>query len=141
MTKKLPKADIDFERDLWKTADIFRGDVAENHYRYDVLSLVLIKRLSDRYEVRKEELQHKLEDLQSNYNNIDKEERSFVLEYADESIPKNELIMPKEASWHYLQDNAGQDDITVKVDWLNCFQERNFRFEKSNALQKLWVKI
>ena len=49
MTKKTPKADIDFERDLWKAADELRGAVAENQYKDYVLSLIFIKHLSERY--------------------------------------------------------------------------------------------
>ncbi|MDZ7604421.1 MAG: type I restriction-modification system subunit M N-terminal domain-containing protein [Cyclobacteriaceae bacterium] len=39
MTTTPPKADIDFEQDLWKAADELRGAVAENQYKDYVLSL------------------------------------------------------------------------------------------------------
>ena len=61
MTKNSPKADIDFERDLWKAADELRGAVAENQYKDYVLSLIFIKHLSERYEIRKDELKHELD--------------------------------------------------------------------------------
>lgn len=63
MASKTTKADIDFEQDLWKAADELRGAVAENQYKDYVLSLIFIKHLSERFDIRREELQHQLEYL------------------------------------------------------------------------------
>ena len=52
-----PKADIDFEKELWDVANELRGAVAENQYKDYVLSLLFLKHLSERYEIRKQELQ------------------------------------------------------------------------------------
>ena len=62
MSKKLsppakPKADIDFEKELWDAANELRGAVAENQYKDYVLSLLFVKHLSERYEERRQELQ------------------------------------------------------------------------------------
>jgi len=94
MTKKNLKADIDFERDLWKAADELRGAVAENQYKDYVLSLIFIKHLSERYDVRKEELQQQLEDPQSKYYTTDKEDINYVLEDSDEYLSRNVLKIP-----------------------------------------------
>jgi len=47
------KADIDFEQELWDAANELRGAVAENQYKDYVLSLLFVKHLSERYEMRK----------------------------------------------------------------------------------------
>ena len=60
-----PKADIDFEKELWGVANELRGAVAENQYKDYVLSLIFLKHMSERYEVRRDELQTQLNDPQS----------------------------------------------------------------------------
>ena len=57
-----PKADIDFEKELWSVANELRGAVAENQYKDYVLSLIFLKHMSERYEVRRDELQNQLND-------------------------------------------------------------------------------
>ncbi|WP_246000783.1 type I restriction-modification system subunit M N-terminal domain-containing protein [Pontibacter diazotrophicus] len=65
-----PKADIDFENELWNAANELRGAVAENQYKDYVLSLLFVKHLSERYEVRKQELQLSFFDPESDYYNV-----------------------------------------------------------------------
>ena len=43
--KPKPKADIDFEQELWNAANELRGAVAENQYKDYVLSLLFVKHL------------------------------------------------------------------------------------------------
>ena len=51
-TSKL-KADIDFENELWNAANELRGAVAENQYKDYVLSMLFVKHMSERYEIRR----------------------------------------------------------------------------------------
>ena len=110
------KADIDFEKELWAAANELRGAVAENQYKDFVLSLLFLKHLSERYEIQRDKLQGQLNDSQSDYYTQDKEEINAVLEDSDEYTARNVFMIPKEATWQYLQDNAEQDDIKVRVD-------------------------
>ena len=111
-----PKADIDFEKELWDAANELRGAVAENQYKDYVLSLLFLKHLSERYEVRQQEIKQSFSDPKSDYYNIDKEEQSEVLDDELEYQVKNVYRLPKEATWTYLRERAEQDDIKVKVD-------------------------
>ena len=116
MTAKKAKADINFEQELWKAANELRGAVAENQYKDYVLPLIFLKHLSERYESRKEELIDAFKDETSDYYTSDTEEQNYVLEDPDEYLSKNTYIIPKEATWQFLQDNAEQDNIKVLVD-------------------------
>lgn len=116
MTAKKAKADINFEQELWKAANELRGAVAENQYKDYVLPLIFLKHLSERYESRKEELIDAFKDETSDYYTSDSEEQNYVLEDPDEYLSKNTYIIPKEATWQFLQDNAEQDNIKVLVD-------------------------
>lgn len=65
------KADIDFENELWNAANELRGAVAENQYKDYVLSLLFLKHLSERFEIRNQELQLSFFDPKSDYYNIE----------------------------------------------------------------------
>lgn len=110
------KGDIDFEQQLWDAANELRGAVAENQYKDYVLSLLFVKHLSERYEIRKTELKQHLEDPKSDYYTQDKKVKALVLEDELEYQVKNAYKLPEEATWQYLRNNAEQDDIKVKVD-------------------------
>jgi type I restriction-modification system DNA methylase subunit len=62
-----PRADIDFENELWNAANELRGAVAENQYKDYVLSLLFVKHMSERYEIRKAELQKEFNTPGSDY--------------------------------------------------------------------------
>ncbi len=81
-----------------------------------MLSLLFVKHLSERYEIRHAELLRQLNDPQSDYYATDKKEASYVLEDPLEYQSKNVYKLPQEATWTYLLENANQDDIKVKVD-------------------------
>ena len=110
------RPDINFETDLWKAADEFRGAVAENQYKDFVLSLIFIKHLSERYMIRRDEIQAKCNDPNDNYYTTDKEEISYILTDPDEYLSKGVYMLPLEATLEYLEENAEMDDIKVKVD-------------------------
>jgi len=116
MTKKQTKADINFEQELWKAANELRGAVAENQYKDYILPLIFLKHVSERYQGRKEELIEAFKDESSDYYTTDSEEQNYILEDPDEYLSKNTYIIPKEATWQFLQDNAEQDNIKVLVD-------------------------
>ncbi|WP_396179265.1 N-6 DNA methylase [Flavobacterium sp.] len=116
MSKNTVKADINFEQELWKAANELRGAVAENQYKDYVLPMIFLKHMSERYEIRREELTALLNDKTSSYFTTDVSEINYVLEDADEYLSKNIYIIPKEATWEYLKANAEQDNIKVIVD-------------------------
>lgn len=110
------RSDIHFESELWNAANELRGAVAENQYKDYVLSLLFVRHLSERYEMRQEKLKQELSNPQSEYYTEDKGVREYVLNDPLEYQVKNAYMLPKEATWTYLLENAEQDDIKVKVD-------------------------
>lgn len=144
MTKnKTVKADINFEQELWKAANELRGAVAENQYKDYVLPMIFLKHMSERYEMRKEELTTLLHDTTSNYFTTDEAEINYVLEDADEYLSKNVYIIPKQATWEYLKANAEQDNIKVIVD--DAFDVLDatlakFRTDLKGILPRIFVK-
>ena len=139
----MAKADIDFEKELWDAANELRGAVSENNYKNYILPLVFIKHLSERYEMVYEQLDNQLKEPASPYYTTNKEEKAYVLADPDEYTRHNTFILPKEATWTYLKDNAEQDDIKVRVDDAfdlvqDLLTERNAQL--NNLLPRIFVK-
>jgi type I restriction enzyme M protein len=111
-----PKADIDFEQELWDAANELRGAVAENQYKDYVLSLLFLKHMSERYEMRKEEIKSEFTNPKSDYYTSDEAIQLTFLDDELEYQVKNVYKLPEEATWTYLKNNATRDDIKVIVD-------------------------
>ena len=142
-TASKAKADIDFEKELWDAANELRGAVAENQYKDYVLSLLFVKHLSERYELRKQELTSLINDPESDYYSTNKKEKERTVNDELEYQVRNVYKLPKEATWTYLLENAEQDDIKVKVDQAfvlidDVLGERNSDYR--GVLQPIYVK-
>lgn len=101
-TKKNSKPELGFEEALWDSANKLRGSVESSEYKHIVLSLIFLKFISDKFEVRK---------------------ANIISEYGDEYVDmvdfytmENVFYLPEDARWSFIQINAKQDDIAVKID-------------------------
>ena len=56
MAKKNNTADIGFEKEIWKAADLLRGNLDASEYKSVVLGLIFLKYISDRFEAKYNEL-------------------------------------------------------------------------------------
>ncbi len=61
------KADINFQKDLFDAATNMRGSVAPADYKHYVLPLIFLRYLSNRYELRKEEIDNLVKDPNSDW--------------------------------------------------------------------------
>jgi len=113
--KAAPKASAKsvkgFEETLWDTANKLRGTVESSEYKHVVLSLIFLKFISDKFEVRRAEL---IAEGQENY-----------LDMVEFYAMKNVFFLPENARWHYIQINAKQDDIAIKIDSALATVEKN----------------
>jgi len=91
-----------FEQTLWDTADKLRGTVESSEYKHVVLSLIFLKFVSDKFEERRQELVN--------------EGRQAYLDMVEFYTMKNVFYLPEESRWSYIQKQAKQDDIAVKID-------------------------
>ena len=49
-------ADLGFEQEIWKAADVLRGNMDASEYKHVVLGLIFLKYISDAFENRYQEL-------------------------------------------------------------------------------------
>lgn len=113
MAKKSPatKKQKSFEQTLWDTADKLRGSVESSEYKHVVLSLIFLKFVSDKFEERKQGL-------------IDEGQADYV-DMVEFYAMKNVFYLPEDARWSYIQKQAKQDDIAVKIDTALHTVEKN----------------
>ena len=100
--KAAPKKQKSFEQNLWDTADKLRGTVESSEYKHVVLSLIFLKFVSDKFEERRRELIA--------------EGKDAYLDMVEFYTMKNVFYLPEESRWSYIQKQAKQDDIAVKID-------------------------
>jgi len=96
------KAEKGFEESLWDTANKLRGTVESSEYKHVILSLIFLKFASDKFFDREQEL-------------IDEGKEAF-LDMVEFYTMKNVFYLSEEARWLYIQQNAKQDDIALKID-------------------------
>jgi len=96
---KKPKS---FEETLWDSANKLRGSVEPSEYKHVVLSLIFLKFASDKFNERRQE--------------IIKEGKEKYVDMVEFYTMKNVFYLPEESRWSYIQANAKQDDLAIKVD-------------------------
>ena len=101
--QKTPKkSQVGFEEALWDSANKLRGSVESSEYKHIVLSLIFLKFISDKFEVRKAA--------------IEAEHGAEYIDMVDFYTMENVFYLPEEARWSFIQINAKQDDVAVKID-------------------------
>jgi len=82
-----PKQKKSFEQTLWDTADRLRGTVESSEYKHEERRQELIAEGKDAY-----------------------------LDMVEFYTMKNVFYLPEESRWSYIQKQAKQDDISIKID-------------------------
>jgi len=99
---KSPKNDRSMEESLWDSANKLRGSVESSEYKHVVLSLIFLKFVSDKFEERRRELVAE-----------GKQKYTDMVEFY---TMKNVFYLPKTSRWSFIQQNAKQGDIAIKID-------------------------
>lgn len=94
-------AELGFEKEIWKAADIMRGNMDAAEYKHVILGLIFLKYISDRFE-------HK-------YKALVDEGESFE-EDRDEYLAENIFFVPEEARWEYIAAHAHGPEIGKVID-------------------------
>lgn len=100
-----------FEEALWDAANKLRGSVESSEYKHIVLSLIFLKFISDKFEKQREKL---VEEGMGDY-----------VDMVDFYTKDNVFYLPEDARWSFIQKQAKQDDIAVKIDTALHTVEKN----------------
>jgi type I restriction enzyme M protein len=110
------KADIDFQKDLFDAATKMRGSVAPADYKHYVLPLIFLRYLSNRYELRRKQIEELVNNPNSEWYSPDKETQEVLMDDPDMYLAENVYIVPEEARWSYILKNAKQPNIKEILD-------------------------
>lgn len=105
-------APLDFEAELWRTADALRGSMDAAEYKHVVLGLIFLKYISDAFEEYRVEL-------------VAEQAQGADPEDPDEYRAKNIFWVPPEARWSGIRAKARQSDIGGVVDQAMSAIERD----------------
>lgn len=96
------KNDKSFEESLWDAANKLRGSVESSEYKHIVLSLIFLKFISDTFEQQRKKL-----------NDTGYEKHiDLVQAYTKDNV----FYLPEDSRWGFIQQNAKQEDIALKID-------------------------
>jgi len=92
---------LGFEKEIWKAADIMRGNMDAAEYKHVILGLIFLKYISDRFECKYQELVNEGEGFE---------------EDRDEYLAKNIFFVPLEARWSHIASKAHTPEIGKVID-------------------------
>ncbi len=96
----------DFEKKLWDSADALRGNISSEEYMHIVIGIMFLKHMSDSYD-------NALIKLKADYGEkweLYKENKDFLQDY------EVSFIIPKEASWSYIEGYSTSPKIGSVID-------------------------
>ena len=94
-------ANIGFEQQIWKAADILRGNIDASEYKHVILGLIFLKYISDRFDERYRELVDEGDGFEEDID-----------EYAAENI----FFVPVSARWNVIAAAAHSPEIGQIID-------------------------
>jgi len=94
-------ATIGFEQQIWKAADILRGNIDASEYKHVILGLIFLKYISDKFDER--------------YNQLMAEGEGFE-EDRDEYAAEHVFFVPIEARWNKIANVAHTPEIGTMID-------------------------
>jgi len=94
-------AEIGFEKEIWKAADLLRGNLDASEYKSVVLGLIFLKYISDSFEARFQVLT---------------DEGDGFEEDKDEYTSENIFFVPQDARWSVIASAAHTPEIGAAID-------------------------
>lgn len=111
----MAESNIGFEKQIWDAACVLRGNMDASEYKSVVLGLIFLKYISDRFEVK--------------YNELVAEGDGFE-EDVDEYTSENIFFVPENARWSVISAAAHTPEIgTVIDDAMRSIEKENRRLK------------
>ncbi len=120
------------EDKLWDTAEVLRGNVSPTSYKDIALGLLFLKFISNRYDVRRAEIQKEI------VNSTEKEQK-YLLNLKDQYTAKGVFYLKEGDNWDDLAKMASSEkNLAIKID--EMIQEiENDNPDLENVLPKVFA--
>ena len=117
---------------LWKTAEILRGKVSPTSYKDIALGLLFLKFISNRYDVRRSEIEEETKDSTE-------KERNYLLNLKDQYTAKGVFYLKEGDNWNELTKSVSSEkNLAIKID--EMIQEiENDNPDLENVLPKVFA--
>jgi len=102
-------------KELWEAAVALRGTIEPADYKRYVLPIIFLRFLSLRYEKRRAELTSYVQEGHTGYD-VGIENLETVLSDPDEYRSGGAFVIPENARWKTIVENAQRDDIKTYLD-------------------------
>jgi type I restriction enzyme M protein len=109
-------SNLDFEAQLWASADKMRGYMDASEYKHVCLGLIFLKYISDAFEEKRTQLLFGFSDPKSEWFIKDEPQRAEAAENRDEYLAANVFWLPPEARWHTIKAKAKSPEIGKVID-------------------------
>ena len=120
------------EDKLWDTAELLRGKVSPTSYKDIALGLLFLKFISNRYDVRRAEIEQETKDSTE-------KERNYLLNLKDQYTAKGVFYLQEGDNWNDLTKMASSEkNLAIKID--EMIQEiENDNPDLENVLPKVFA--
>jgi type I restriction-modification system DNA methylase subunit len=124
---------------LWQAAVNLRGSIEPADYKRYVLPIIFLRFLSLRYERRRAELERLITDPASEYYTRNRRDAAEILADADEYRRAGAFIVPENARWSKILEQAQADDIKVRLDDILDELERTYPDKLRGLLPRIYA--
>jgi type I restriction enzyme M protein len=105
----------DIRKLLWEAADNLRIHLDAATYKHPVLGLIFLKYVSDRFELRRSNLDRWARDPESEYF-VGEDQAEYIVEDRDAYDEANVFWVPQKARWQQIRDSAKSPQIAKLLD-------------------------
>lgn len=129
----------ELHRELFQAAIALRGSIEPSDYKRYVLPIIFLRFLSLRFEKRREELRRLVSEPKSEYYTTSKKVAEQILRDPDEYRSVGAFMVPREASWSYILENARDPEIKRILDDALELLERTYPDKLRGLLPRIYV--
>lgn len=139
--KPKPKADLEFQKELWKAADRLRGNIDVSEYKHVVLGLLFLKYVSDLFYQRRHHIEEWVSDSKNKeYYLPNEKDRKLIIDDKDQYQSIGVFYIPENARWEYLQQHAFHQDIGRYLDEAMDAIENENPKQLKGVLSKIYTR-
>jgi len=114
---KSKKEEMSFEEKLWETAEQLRGKVEVPQYKYIACGLMFLKFISERYNVRRDEIDQQTRDPKNENFCKTEKDRERWLNLKDQYTRKGVFFLKEGDRWSDLTKIvASEPNLSIKID-------------------------
>jgi len=138
---KKSKADLEFQKELWKAADRLRGNIDVSEYKHVVLGLLFLKYVSDLFYQRRYQVEEWVSNPQKKeYYLPNEKDRKIIIDDKDQYQSIGVFYIPENARWEHLKQHAFHRDIGRYLDEAMDAIENENPKQLKGVLSKIYTR-